>query len=73
MLYLTGLVDELRRNAPAQEAMDVIETALARRTSEEQSAFWRAVDLYYVSRKAPGAETAPDEAAVAAQAVATMA
>ena len=72
MLYLTGLVDELQRNAPAQEAMDVIETALGRRTPEEQGAFWRAVDLYYVSRRAPGAETKTDEAAVAAQALAAM-
>ena len=53
MLHLAGLLDELDRSEPARAAMALLETALARRSVEEQTAFWRAVDLYYVSRKAP--------------------
>jgi hypothetical protein len=33
--------------------MSILESSLARRSVEEQGAFWRAIDLYYVSRKAP--------------------
>jgi hypothetical protein len=33
--------------------MTILENSLARRSVEEQGAFWRAIDLYYVSRKAP--------------------
>jgi hypothetical protein len=33
--------------------MTILESSLARRSVEEQGAFWRAIDLYYVSRKAP--------------------
>ncbi|WP_375464209.1 hypothetical protein [uncultured Methylobacterium sp.] len=73
MLDLASLADELQRNAPARAAMSLIETALARRTPEEQGAFWRAIDLYYVARKAPGAEPGTDEAALGVQAVAAMA
>lgn len=50
---LAGLMDELKRSDIAREAMEMLEAALARRSSEEQGAFWRAVDLYYFSRKAP--------------------
>jgi len=53
MLHLAGLLDELERSEPARAAMVILESALARRSVEEQTAFWRAVDLYYVSRKAP--------------------
>ncbi len=53
MLHLAGLLDELERSEPARAAMAMLETALARRSVEEQSAFWRAIDLYYISRKAP--------------------
>ena len=53
MLHLAGLLDELERSEPARAAMAILESALARRSVEEQTAFWRAVDLYYVSRKAP--------------------
>lgn len=62
MLYLTGLFDELERSEPAQAAMAILEGALARRSGEEQRDFWRAIEIYYVSRKAPS-ETiaAPDE------------
>jgi hypothetical protein len=50
---LADLIDELKRSDLAREAMDLLETALARRSTEERGAFWRAVDLYYFSRKAP--------------------
>ena len=50
MLHLAGLLDELERSEPARAAMAILESALARRSVEEQTAFWRAVDLYYVSR-----------------------
>ncbi|MCJ2122276.1 hypothetical protein [Methylobacterium sp. J-077] len=53
MLHLAGLLDELERSEPARAAMAILESALARRSVEEQTAFWRAIDLYYVSRKAP--------------------
>ncbi|MHB2209925.1 hypothetical protein [Methylobacterium sp. CM6257] len=53
MLHLAGLLEELERSEPARAAMSILEKSLARRSVEEQSAFWRAVDLYYVSRKAP--------------------
>ncbi|MDP4005022.1 hypothetical protein [Methylobacterium sp. NEAU K] len=33
--------------------MSILEQSLARRSVEERSAFWHAVDLYYASRKAP--------------------
>lgn len=52
---------EVLPNAPACEALDRIEAVLARLSPAEQDAFWRAVDLYYVSRKAPGEETAATE------------
>lgn len=58
MLHLAGLLDELERSEPARAAMAILESALARRSVEEQTAFWRAVDLYYVSRKAPPEESA---------------
>ncbi|MCJ2094415.1 hypothetical protein MKK67_18225 [Methylobacterium sp. J-072] len=58
MLHLAGLLDELERSEPARAAMAILESALARRSVDEQTAFWRAVDLYYVSRKAPPEETA---------------
>lgn len=53
MLHLAGLLDELERSEPARAAMSILEASLARRSVEEQGAFWRAVDIYYVSRKAP--------------------
>jgi len=53
MLHLAGLFDELERSEPAQAAMAILEGSLSRRSTEEQGAFWRAVDIYYVSRKAP--------------------
>ena len=53
MLHLTGLLEELERSEPARAAMALLEGSLARRSPEEQGAFWRAVDIYYVSRKAP--------------------
>jgi hypothetical protein len=59
MLHLAGLLDELERSEPARAAMAMLEAALANRSSEEQGAFWRAVDLYYVSRKAPPEAQAP--------------
>jgi hypothetical protein len=58
MLHLAGLLEELERSEPARAAMSILEKSLARRSVEEQSAFWRAVDLYYVSRKAPPEPTA---------------
>lgn len=54
MTILASLIDEVKRNEAAQAAMAVLQTALERRTTEEQGAFWHAVGLYYVSRKAPG-------------------
>ncbi|MDP4025714.1 hypothetical protein Q8W71_24060 [Methylobacterium sp. NEAU 140] len=59
MLHLAGLLDELERSEPARAAMTMLESALARRSTEEQGAFWHAVDLYYVSRKAPPETTVP--------------
>lgn len=53
MLHLADLLEELERSEPARAAMSILETSLARRSVEEQGAFWRAVDIYYVSRKAP--------------------
>lgn len=53
MPYLSVLVDELERSAPARAAMAMLEEALARRSVTERGAFWHAVDLAYVSRKAP--------------------
>ena len=58
MLTFASLLREVEANGPAREAMSLLGAALARRTTDEQGAFWRAIDLYYVSRKAPGAETA---------------
>ncbi|GJE58228.1 hypothetical protein [Methylobacterium trifolii] len=63
MLPLASLLDELERNLPARAAMTLLERSLSRRTVEEQTAFWRAIDLYYVSRKAPG-EADPQPAPV---------
>ena len=59
MPHLAGLLDELERSEPARAAMSILETSLARRSVEEQSAFWRAINLYYVSRKAPPETTVP--------------
>ncbi|GBU17305.1 MULTISPECIES: hypothetical protein [Methylobacterium] len=59
MQVLATLVDELKHNEAAQAAMDVIASSLERRTEEEQGAFWKAVGLYYLSRKHPGAEAKP--------------
>lgn len=59
MLPLAGLLDELDRSEPAQMVVALLDVALARRSVEEQGAFWRAVDLYYVSRKAPPEPQAP--------------
>lgn len=53
MNVLASLVEELERNDAAQAAMAVIQSALERRTEEERGAFWNAVGIYYVSRKAP--------------------
>ena len=50
---LADLMDELKRSDIARDAMDLLESALERRTIEERGAFWHAVDLYYFSRKAP--------------------
>jgi hypothetical protein len=68
MLHLAGLLDELERSEPARAAMSILEQSLARRSVEEQGAFWRAVDIYYVSRKAPPETVAalPAEPAIAA-------
>ena len=63
MLHLAGLFDELERSEPARAAMSMLENSLARRSVEEQGAFWRAIDLYYVSRKAPPEATAASPAA----------
>ncbi|WP_336488909.1 hypothetical protein [Methylobacterium nigriterrae] len=56
MFDLASLMDELKHNDAAMAAMTVLEAALGRRTPEERGAFWHAVGLYYVSRKAPGDE-----------------
>lgn len=53
MTNLSELMDELHRNEVAREAMAHLEAALSRRSDDERGAFWRAVDLYYFSRKAP--------------------
>ncbi|TXM64985.1 hypothetical protein FV222_10410 [Methylobacterium sp. WL103] len=66
MLTFASLLREVEANAPAREAMSLLDTALARRTSDEQGAFWRAIDIYYVSRKAPGAEAKPEPPALVA-------
>ncbi|TXM62317.1 hypothetical protein [Methylobacterium sp. WL120] len=66
MLTFASLLREVEANAPAREAMSLLDTALARRTSDEQGAFWRAIDIYYVSRKAPGAEAQPEPPALVA-------
>ena len=63
MLHLAGLLEELERSEPARAAMAILEGSLARRSAEEQGAFWRAIDLYYVSRKAPPETTQAAEAA----------
>ncbi|MGH1569659.1 hypothetical protein ACRAWG_02000 [Methylobacterium sp. P31] len=59
MLHLAGLLEELERSEPARAAMSILEKSLARRSVEEQGAFWRAVDLYYVSRTAPPSRRPP--------------
>lgn len=66
MLTFASLLQEVQGNGPAREAMSLLATALSRRTSDEQGAFWRAIDLYYVSRKAPGADPEADEATASA-------
>lgn len=69
MPALADLMEELKRSDIARDAMDLLESALERRTTEEQGAFWRAVDLYYFSRKAPsepqGAHPQPEPTAIA--------
>lgn len=68
MSHPSGLFDELERSAPAQAAMALMESALARRSVEQRRDFWRAIEIYYVSRKAPPAMTAtPAEAVVPAE------
>lgn len=63
MLHLAGLLEELERSEPARAAIAILEKSLSRRSPEEQGAFWRAVDLYYVSRKAPPEATPAMEVA----------
>lgn len=53
MKDLAGLMEELERSEIARDAMAMLQAALAPRSDEEKGAFWRAVDLYYFSRKAP--------------------
>ena len=58
MLDRTSLPDDLRRNALARAGLRLLEQALARRTPDERSAFWRAVDIHYATsevRASPGA------------------
>ena len=50
---LSDLMAELQGSEIAREAMAHLEAALAHRSDAERGAFWRAVDLYYFSRKAP--------------------
>ena len=64
MSHPSGLFDELERSAPAQAAMALMECALARRSVEQRRDFWRAIEISYVSRKAP-----PETTATATQAV----
>ena len=64
MLQCAGLFEELERSEPAQAAMAMLERALTRRSVEEQHAFWRAIEIYYVSRKAPPVATAAPTSAV---------
>ncbi len=62
-------MDELQGSEIAREAMVQLEAALAHRSDAERGAFWRAVDLYYFSRKAPPEPVPrPDEAAASLQA-----
>jgi len=62
-------MDELQGSEIAREAMAHLEAALAHRSDAERGAFWRAVDLYYFSRKAPPEPVLrTDEAAVSLQA-----
>lgn len=66
---LSDLMAELQRSEIAREAMAHLEEALAHRSDAERGAFWRAVDLYYFSRKAPPEPVAAaDEAATSLQA-----
>ncbi|WP_430912004.1 hypothetical protein [Methylobacterium sp. sgz302541] len=66
MNVLASLIDEVKCNEAAEAAMAVLQAALERRTSEEQGAFWHAVGLYYVSRKAPPETTAAKGSATGA-------
>ena len=68
MPHLSGLREELERSEPARAAMSMLETSLAGRSVEEQGAFWRAIDLYYVSRKAPPEPSAAGPLAAVLQA-----
>jgi hypothetical protein len=70
MLHLAGLLEELERSEPARAAMAILEGSLARRSPEEQGAFWHAVDLYYGSRKAPPEAVAATTSAEASLAIA---
>ncbi len=61
MPTFASLLQEIQGNGPAREAMSLLGTALSRRPSDEQGAFWRAIDLYDASRKTPGADPDSDE------------
>ena len=67
MSYLADLTDELARSAPARAAMAMLEDALACRSAAERGAFWHAIDLAYVSRKAPPEAVAPSTGSHAAK------
>ena len=66
MLTFASLLQEVQGNGPAREAMSLLATALSRRTSDEEGAFWQATDLYDVSRKAPRAALKADQATASA-------
>ena len=61
MPNLADLMAELKRSELSKEAMVQLESALAHRSTEERGAVWRAVDLYYFSRKAPPEPTGSGE------------
>lgn len=53
MSHRVGFFEGLERSEPPRAAVAILEGALFRRSDDEHRDFWRAIEIFYISCKAP--------------------
>lgn len=61
MPKITRAVDEAIHEQASRLGREELDAHLLRCSPEQRDAFWRAIGLYYASRRHPGAEAPPPD------------